>query len=85
MYKILTGIALAMIMTVSMSSNVSADECCRRPVRNTAVAVASVPVRVVQAWQEAKPIRTVSKGLIQARPVRSLLGRVRGRVRGCCR
>tara|TARA_R100000742_G_C4256736_1_gene74606 strand:+ start:697 stop:957 length:261 start_codon:yes stop_codon:yes gene_type:complete len=86
MFKCVAVVAVAFIMTLSMSGNASAHDCSHcHPVKNVVKAVAGVPSGVVGAWQEAKPVRTVAERWSKARPVRSLLGRVRGRVRGCCK
>jgi len=85
MFKFITGIAIAFVLTVCVSSDASAQDCCRQPVRSTVKAVASVPSGIVCSWREAKPVRTVASRWSKARPVRSLFGRVRGRVRGCCK
>lgn len=85
MFKCVVGVVAAFIMTVSMSGNASAHDCCRQPVKKMAKAVADVPIGIVGAWQEAKPVRTVASRWSKARPVRSALGGIRGRVRGCCK
>lgn len=81
MFKCVVGVVAAFIMTVCMSGNASAHDCCRQPVKKMAKAVADVPSGIVGAWQEAKPVRTIVGEWSKVKPVRSLLGRVRG----CCK